>query len=54
MERLLELMLYREAGGVGYDQEIKRLAQIYPLSHQKVERQLAGIKDSPCNTRVIN
>ena len=44
-ERLLELMLYREAGGRGYDLAINRLAENTQEFHKGIEAKLKGIKE---------
>ena len=43
-ERLLQLMLYREAGGVGYDPAIKKLVQQVPEYYVDVADKVRAIK----------
>lgn len=43
--RLLQLMLYREAGGVGYDPAINHLSKLFPDFYSKLIDQINGIKD---------
>jgi hypothetical protein len=42
--RLLQLMLYKEAGGTGYDPAIAKLAAANPDFYDKTQQEIAGIK----------
>jgi hypothetical protein len=43
--RLLKLMLYREAGGTGYELAIDKLAKEWPDFYYRLQQELKGIKD---------
>lgn len=43
--RLLKLMLYRAAGGTGYDLAIAKLAKESPEFYKKLSNEIQGIKD---------
>ena len=42
--RLLELMLYREAGGTGYDLAIEQLAEDWEDFYYRINQKLNGVK----------
>ena len=42
--RLLQLMIYREAGGTGYDPAINKLALANPDLYHKTSQGIAAIK----------
>ena len=44
--RLLELMLYREAGGSGYDLAVSKIAESCPEFYTRILQNLEGIRDS--------
>ena len=43
--RLMSLMLYREAGGVGYDLAIEELAEYAPDFYLGLQRNIKSIKE---------
>jgi len=43
--RMIELMLYREAGGTGYDFAIAKIAGEYPDIYADITAKIKGIKD---------
>ena len=43
--RLMRLMLYREAGGIGYDLAIKELAEYVPDFYLGLQRDIKSIKE---------
>ena len=41
--RMLELMLYRQAGGTGYDAPIKCYSELWPVEYKNITDNLQGI-----------
>ena len=42
--RMMRLMLYREAGGTGYDPAISKLAKVCPDFYHRLQQEIEGIK----------